>query len=176
MTTFKVVPGRSIALFEARSSLHPITAECKSVSGYLCVVFLPDGSIDTGSEVAGRIEIPIDGLVSGNSLYDRELRRRMDSTRYPTIIGDLKKLCPHEGAPRHYQMTGEITVRGETRASEEVVEISMVGAGMDLLHLVGSHTFDMRDFKIDPPRLALVKVHPELKVSVDLYLEEQENA
>lgn len=165
MALFRLT-SRSTAHFEARSSLHPIKAQCKSVTGYLRATMNPDGVIDPENGVEGRIEIPIVALASGNPLYDRELRKRMESDRYPTIIGDLKTAI-HEGEGR-YRVGGDIMVRGQSQEASEEMEISLAA---NVLHLTGSHTFDMRDFQIEPPRLAMIKVHPEVTVSVDLYAE-----
>ena len=38
------------------------------------------------------LEFPVDSLKSGNPLEDRELQRRIDARRFPTIIGELKSM------------------------------------------------------------------------------------
>ena len=48
-----------------------------------------DGSLDLEQPVSGELELAVERLTSGNQLYDRELRRRIDARRYPTIAGRL---------------------------------------------------------------------------------------
>ena len=42
------------------------------------------------------------------------------------------------------------------------------------LVLNGQHTFDMRDFGVNPPRIFTLRVEPQVRVSVRLVTEEEE--
>lgn len=171
MSTFRLVPGRSSARFEARSSLHGIYARSDHLSGFLRAFLRADGSLDSESGVEGHIEIPVDSLVSGNSLYDRELRRRMDTARYPAITGDIHLVRSSPSSPNRFQVEGNITVKGETREASGEIEITRDESGA--LCLSGSQRFDIRDFNIEPPRLTMLRVLPEIVVAVELYYEEE---
>ena len=39
----------------------------------------PDGTLNLEAPIRGRLELSVDGLSSGNQLYDRELKRRIDA-------------------------------------------------------------------------------------------------
>ena len=38
----------------------------------------------------------------------------------------------------------------------------------------GSSTFDIRDFGMDPPKVLMLKVHPEVTVAIDVVAEKEE--
>lgn len=153
-------------VFEARSTLHAIHATCKTVTGDLSVTLRPDGSVDTDQEVSGQFDVPIHGLHSGNALYDRELRRRLDEERYPTIVSTLVSLELNGGSAQTYAASGYITVRTEKRIADGKMQVSASSDGS--LSLKGTEKFDMRDFNIEPPRIAMLKVDPVIVVTTDL--------
>ena len=39
--------------------------------------------------------------------------------------------------------------------------------------VVGQSVFDIRDFKMEPPRLLMLKVHPEVTVRIDVVADRQ---
>ena len=56
--------------------------------------------------MSGELELAVERLTSGNQLYDRELRRRIDARRYPTIAGRVTKIAL-DGAHPDYAVTGD---------------------------------------------------------------------
>ena len=38
----------------------------------------------------------------------------------------------------------------------------------DLVVLEGEHVFDVRDFGMEPPRIMMLKVHPEVSVRIEI--------
>jgi polyisoprenoid-binding protein YceI len=102
-------------------------------------------------------------LRSGNPLEDRELQRRIDARRFRTIDGRLTAIDGTEEAGR-YRVRGEITFRGVTNVYEDEMTIAQVDERT--LQLAGSTRFDIRDFGMEPPRIFLLRVHPEVEVRV----------
>ena len=64
---------------DARSSLHPINTETRGITGWFEAATRTDGSLDLDQAVSGELELAVERLTSGNQLYDRELRRRIDA-------------------------------------------------------------------------------------------------
>ena len=106
----------------------------------------------------------------GNPLEDQELRRRIDARRYPTIEGALTDM--HEtGQDGRYLVRGDVTFKGSTRSYEDEMAVSQDDDGT--LRLTGESIFDIRDFGMDPPRILMLKVEPEVGVRVEILAERE---
>ena len=46
--------------------------------------------------------------------------------------------------------------------------MTVVVEGADTLRMCGSSVFDIRDFGMEPPRILLLKMAPDVTVSVDI--------
>ena len=167
MARYKIVPNRSRVWIEARSNVHPIRTEADGLEGWLELDF-SDGTINVDQTPRGHLEFPIDHMKSGNPLEDREMRRRTDARRYPTISGDLKAMKQTDDASR-YIVRGDLTFRGQVRTYEDEMT---VGFDDGTITLAGQSTFDIRDFGMEPPRILMLKVQPEVTVRVEIIAEE----
>ena len=79
---FRVVPDRSVVMINARSSVGPITFGAIGVTGFIEAAVAGRRVCSTPSPTA-HLEIDVEHLRSGNSLYDAELLRRIDARRHP---------------------------------------------------------------------------------------------
>ena len=109
-------------------------------------------------------------MKSGNALEDREMRRRIDARRYPTITGDLKGMKQTEDG-RGTWSRGDLTFRGvmHTYEDEMTVEPSTTARSRSPVQ----STFDIRDFGMEPPRILMLKVQPEVTVRVEIVAEKE---
>jgi len=144
VTRYRVVPGSSSIDTEVRSSVHPIHG--------------------------GWVEIPVEAIRSGNRLTDLEMQRRAEVSRYPTIRFEVTRAWPVNGTDR-YRAAVSVTAHGRTQAFEEDFRLQRNGGRVVL---DGQHTFDMRDFGVNPPRILTLRVEPQVKVSVRLVAEEED--
>jgi polyisoprenoid-binding protein YceI len=168
VTRFRILPARSRVWIEARSNVHAINTEADGLEGWLDVD-MGDHKI-TGLESRGRVEFPVANLKSGKAMEDREMQRRIDARGHPTIAGDLRTIAStHE--PMRYLVRGDVTFRGVTRAYED--EMTLEKIDDRTIGLNGESTFDIRDFGMEPPRILLLKVHPEVVVRVRIVAEEE---
>ena len=106
------------------------------------------------------------GIVGGSPLlpvYDGEMRRRVDARRYPSITAVLTSLRAGSPAGR-YVAEGDVTFRGVTRRVTGDLTISPAGPGA--LRFEGEHVFNLRDFGMEPPRILMLRVFPEVTVRV----------
>ncbi|MGI8493195.1 MAG: YceI family protein [Acidimicrobiales bacterium] len=165
MKRFRIDPSRSQLRIEGRSSLHPIRAEATNLRGWVEVDPLPEGGLNTEEGAKGTLELPVDELSSGNVLYDREIRRRVDTRRHPMILAELTDVTETD-VEGLCEVSGTVSFRGRTNSYHDRMAISFPEP--DQMRLEGGHTFDIRDFGLEPPRILALRVHPDVLVSVNL--------
>ncbi len=162
---YRIVPERSVASIEARSNVHPIRSQTDGLEGYVELQMGSDGRVDLSGPTAGKVSLPVRRLSSGNGMEDREMQRRIDARRYPTIEGVLGHL-DGAGNDGNYEVSGEITFRGVARPHRDQMNIRAVDDAT--IALSGTSRFDIREFGMEPPRILLLKVEPEVDVAVDI--------
>lgn len=160
---YELDPERSQVWIEGSSSLHPIHATATGLAGGIALQLGADG-LAAQPHVEGQVRIEVERLRSGNPLVDAETRRRIDARRFPEIVGTVT--ASKRTAPDQVVLRGQISFRGETREVEGNLRVERVG---DELHLIGEQRFDVRAWGLQPPRLGLVKVHPEVTVRLDAW-------
>ena len=153
-------PARSTVTVHASSSLHPITTDAP-VTGWLDVTLDPDGGLDPSAPVAGRIEVALGSMRSGNPLIDREAERRLHLRRFPTVTGTLTGLVPGDDG---HQGEGTLDFHGVQRPLEGVLHLWRDDDGS--LTLSGATELDVTDFDVQPPSLLVVKVHARVRVEL----------
>ncbi len=72
----------------------------------------------------------------------------------------------HDGGDSTYRVAGEITFRGVSRPHEDVMIIRPVDDRT--ISLEGSSRFDIREFGMEPPKVLMLKVEPEVQVRVEI--------
>jgi polyisoprenoid-binding protein YceI len=163
VTRYRFDPTLSRVWIEARSTLHPIRAQTAGVEGWFDARCLADGRVDPAAAPSAQLSLPVDLLTSGNPFYDREMRRRVESRRFPVITGDLTAIESSDG-PDRYLVRGDLTFRGITRSYTDEMTVSSPD-GRTLL-MTGNRTFDIRDFGLEAPRILGMRVHPEVAVKI----------
>ncbi len=150
---------------DARSSLHPIKSSTAGLEGFVELELREGSRLDLRVPSKGRLSLPVERLRSGNSLEDRELKRRIDARHYPTIDGELGEM--HEvGGEGRLRVRGDVTFRGVTRTYEAEMQFRRVDERT--VEFIGSSTFDVRDFGMEPPRILMLRVEPDVKVRVEI--------
>jgi polyisoprenoid-binding protein YceI len=160
VSRFRIVPERSRIWVDARSSLHPIRVETTGLRGYLDAT-LVDGALAPGSPTTGSIEIETDRMKSGNALYDHELERRLEVRKYPFIRGSVREVHALGDAQR-YRVLGQLEFHGVVRPVEGEVRLRVVD--QRTLEIEGERVFDLREYGLDPPRILMLKVYPDVRV------------
>lgn len=165
MTRYRIEPERSHVWIDATSNVHPIHSTTDGLEGYVELAFAPEGELDLTVAPAGKLSLSVDRLSSGNRMEDRELHKRIDSRRYPKIEGVLDKIVQGDG-DGSYRVSGEISFRGVSQPHEDVMQISSVDD--QTVQLGGQSRFDIRDFGMEPPKLLMLKVQPEVDIRVEI--------
>lgn len=165
MPRYRIVPERSYVWVEARSSIHPIRSKTSGLEGFVDLEMTPDGAVDLSSQPAGRLSLAVTRLSSGNPIEDREMQRRVDAGKYPSIEGVLDQLTP-SGNDGSYRVGGDVTFRGVARHYEDKMTVTAIDA--DTVQLEGRSQFDIRDFGMQPPRVLMFRVEPHVDVKVQI--------
>jgi polyisoprenoid-binding protein YceI len=166
MPTFRIVPERSQVWIEASSSLHPIHGEARGLEGSV-VVEMADGGFDLSMPLEISVALPVEALKSGNRLEDGEMMRRIDARRYPAIRGEVREM--KENGDGRYLVHGDLTFHGVTRSEEGEITVQVADGA---LVLEGEQTFDIRNYKVDPPKILMLRVHPDVRVRVRVVAEQ----
>jgi YceI-like domain len=162
---YRITPERSYVWVEARSNIHPIRSQTNGLEGFVDLEMTPDGEVDLGSRPAGCLSLAVTRLSSGNPVEDREMQRRVDAGKYPNIEGVLDQISPSDGSGS-YRVSGYVTFRGVRRRYEDEMTVTALDA--ETVQLEGRSRFDIRDFKMQPPRVLMFRVEPEVDVKVQI--------
>jgi polyisoprenoid-binding protein YceI len=155
-----VIPEGSTLSAEARSSLHPIRVQTDGIEGFIELTMNRD-AIDLTVKPRARIELDAELIKTGNSLYDRELENRLQVNRYPRVRGEVSEVS-HLGGNR-YHVTGTLALHGITHQVEGEVTLTAAPDAAEL-QVEGEQSIDMRDFGLEPPKLLMLRVYPEVKL------------
>ena len=157
MPRYRIVPNESRVWIEARSNVHPINSTTDGLEGYVDLEVDGDGVDLSSAAPAGALSFQVTRLTSGNRLEDRELHKRIDARRFPTIDGVLTEIRRVDGQAS-YRVSGELTFRGVSRPVADDMTIDVIDD--DTLRLEGRSQFDIRDFGMEPPRILILRVEP----------------
>jgi polyisoprenoid-binding protein YceI len=167
---YRIVPERSRVWIDARSSLHPIHTSTDGLEGFIELDAKDGGEVVPATPPAGAVSLPVSRLSSGNPLEDRELRNRVDATRFPTIDGTMTHVERVDGTDR-YVVGGDLVFRGVSQPCED--ELTFEVLDDRTVRIEGGSTFDIREFGMQPPRILMLRVHPDVAVRVELIAERE---
>jgi hypothetical protein len=165
MPRYRIVPERSHFWIEGKSSVHPIRCSTDGLEGFVELAIVPDGGVDLAVRPVGKLSLTVERLSSGNRMEDRELYKRVDVRRHPTIEGVLETM-DRSGEDGSYRVSGDVTFRGKARRYEDQMTIDVVDE--QTIQLAGKSRFDIRDFGMEPPRMLMLRVEPEVEVRVEI--------
>jgi len=161
---FRLVPDRSVVLIEVRSTVGPISFGALGITGSI-EADVANGVIRSGSRPSAHVEVGVDGLSSGNSLYDAELLRRISARRFPVATIDLRD-CVAIGAGNRYRLAGDLTFHGVTRPTQGTVHVSLTSDRR--LVVTGEQVFDIRDFDVPSPTVLMLRIYPDVRVRLQV--------
>ena len=166
MARYVIAPERSHVWIDARSNVHPIHSSTDGLEGFVDLALSPEGEVDLSAPMSGKLSLTVDRLSSGNRMEDRELQKRIDARRFPTIAGVLDTIEKSDDDGR-YRVGGDITFRGVSRHHEDLMKIGSVDD--QTIQLDGRSSFDIRDYGMEPPRMLMLKVEPVVDVRVEIF-------
>ena len=170
MARYRISPDRSRVWIDGKSSLHPIHSSTDGLEGYIELDMDTDGHMKPAVKPSAKLSLAVTQLSSGNRMEDRELQKRIDARRFPTIEGVLDTM-DGSGANGTYRVGGEITFRGVARHHED--EMTLKAIDDRTIEMAGASRFDIREFGMEPPRVLMLKVEPEVDVRVEIIAEKE---
>jgi polyisoprenoid-binding protein YceI len=162
-THFTVDPSGCAVLVEARSNVGGVSFGTTDVSGCLEVV-RTDGHVDPHDGPCARLSVPLESLTSGNALYDAELQQRLAAWRFPVVTVELTEAQLLGG--EDYVVSGLVTLHGVTAVLHGAVSLSFPEPRAVLVR--GEQVVDVSEFGIDVPSVLMLRIYPEVKVSLQL--------
>jgi polyisoprenoid-binding protein YceI len=153
-----VLPERSKLWVDGRSSLHPIRVESTALSGAI-ELELADGSVDLSKPPSGTLELEAESLKTGSRLEDSALDRQLEVRKFPRIRGRIREVSANGG---RYHVRGELSLHGITKPIEGDVTLRAVDE--KTIEVEGEKVIDVRDFGLEPPKILMLKVYPDVKV------------
>ena len=166
MTRYRIAPERSHVWIDARSNVHPIHSSTNGLEGFVELDLETAGGVNLSVMPTGKLSLSVDKLSSGNRLEDRELHKRIDARRYPTIEGVLSQV-EADGESGNYRVSGDIIFRGVSKRHEDQMHIREVDD--TTIQLGGSSRFDIREFGMEPPHMLMLKVDPEVDIRIEIF-------
>ena len=150
---------------DAKSNVRPIHASTNGLKGVVDIEFDAAGAVDLSTPPSGRVSLAIDGLQLGSRM-DRELQKRMDTRRFPSIECVFVNVEVSEGGGT-YLVSLDVSCRGITR--RQVYDMHLERLDDQTIYLKGSVRFDIRDFGLALPKLLLFKVEPEVELQLAIF-------
>lgn len=152
---FRLVPARSVVLIEARSSVGPISFGTVGLSGW----------VDTAGPPHAHVEVAVDGLRSGNAVYDAELLRRLDVRRFPVarlVVGEADRL----GDSDRHRILGELVLHGVRRPIRAIADLTALSERR--VRVTAEQVLDIRDHDVHFPAVAMLRIYPDVRVHLHL--------
>lgn len=162
MPKYQILPDRSQVWIEARSSLHPVHGDAEGLEGEIDVA-AADADGGSAGLSGGRVELDVGRLRSGNPAYDAQMARVIEARKYPKITGVALEVRPAGQADR-FQIRGDLTFHGVTRTVNG--EVTVQSADDQSVVVEGEQVFDIRDFNVQPPKILMLRVHPDVRVRI----------
>ena len=158
MARYRVLPQRSKLWVDARSSLHPIRVESSALSGTI-ELELADGSVDLSKPPSATLELEAESLKTGSRLEDGALERQLEVRKFPRIRGRVRDVSANGG---RYHVRGDLSLHGVTKPIEGDVTLRAIDD--ETVEVEGEKVIDLRDFGLQPPKILMLKVYPDVKV------------
>ena len=164
MARFEVNTAQTTVQVGLRVNLHPSHITANALTGFIECEIDEGGKPRLDHPYRAELTLPVEAIKSGNGLQDREMRRRFDTSRYPVISAVVTHGEALDGDGR-YRATARLTLHGVTKDITGDVQLTASG---DTLTVDGQQVINVKDFGIDPPRLIILKVEPDVDLQVHI--------
>jgi polyisoprenoid-binding protein YceI len=161
---FEVNTAQTTIQVGLRVNLHPSHVNANALTGFIECELDDQGKPRLDQPYRAELTLPVEAIKSGNGIQDREMRRRFDTSRYPNITAVVTHGEALDGEGR-YRATAQLTLHGVTKDITGDVHITANGR---TLTIDGQQVINIKDFGIDPPRLIILKVEPDVDLQVHI--------
>ncbi|PTB96521.1 YceI family protein [Marivirga lumbricoides] len=159
---FKLNEGQTQLTVEGTSSLHDWTIEAEEFQGNAEIVL--EGN-QVGEIKSLTFKVLVKGLKSGKSAMDDNTYEALEAKSHPYITYQFKSIESKKKAGDKLVLTtkGNLTIAGETKVVNMTVTTD-VSRGVEF---DGSVSFNMTDFKVDPPTAVFGTIKTGNKVTIN---------
>ncbi|MGA8521561.1 MAG: YceI family protein [Candidatus Dormiibacterota bacterium] len=169
MPRFVVDTAQSTVQVGLRVNLHPSHINANALAGFIECEIDDQGKPRLDQPYRAELTLPVDAIKSGNGIQDREMRRRFDVSHYPEITAVVTHGEALDGEGR-YRATAQLTMHGVTKDITGDLTLGVSGTTMTV---DGQQVINVKDFGIDPPRLIILKVEPDVDLQVHIVAQRQ---
>jgi polyisoprenoid-binding protein YceI len=100
-------------------------------------------------------------LKTGSKLEDLELERQLQVRKFPRIRGEVREVAALKDGTR-YRVRGDLSLRGVTQTLDG--EVTLRAVDEKTVQVDGEQTLDVRDFGLQPPKILMLQVNPEVHI------------
>ena len=170
MPRYRVDTGQSQVSIGLRVNLHPSHITATGIRGELECELDDHGRVRLDRPYSAQLTLPVDSISSGIGLQDRLMRGRFDASRYPNITASVVSGEAIDVDEGRYRATAKLTMHGQTRDVTGEVQLTFTNGTVTV---EAPATINMQDFGIDPPRLIVLKVEPDVDVSAHIVAQQE---
>ncbi len=162
MPTYRAAAGTTVTV-RARSSIHDTVTRWDKVSG---TVEADPGALDGGGTTA-TFTVDMAAFDAGDWLKNRKLKKDLAADRYPTAVFELREVTGVTQTGDAFEATAAGVIRYRDR--EVAVEIKGTGSmTAGAIEAKGAFDLDIRGFGMEPPKVLMFKMEPEVTIEVTL--------
>jgi polyisoprenoid-binding protein YceI len=165
---YEVQPDASTMTISGTSTLHDWSCDVPDVNGQL--------QVDTAAASAPmaipstQIRVPVEQIECNKDRMNKNLREALKANAYPTIYFMLKEaqtgaLPDSSGTWYTVDASGQLIIAGERRTLDLPVNAERLDDGR--LRFVGSTSFKMSDWGVEPPSVMLGTINTGDEVTID---------
>lgn len=169
---YSAMPKGSKITVSGDSTMHAWKVETTLVGGKMTLS--PDFPLDGKSEEIKTVpevdvRIPVRNLKSGKEKMDNVTMQAMNQDKHKYISYKLKNMSAMAGKPMMYNTSGDLTINGVTKSIYMPIKMEPLNGGANV-KITGEVSLKMSDFKVVPPKLAILGVGLVVKDDVKLDL------
>src|ERR1700732_3580931 len=91
MPRFVVDSSKTTVDVGLKVNVHPSHIKASGLTGVIECELTADGKPNLDAPYSAELSLPVESIKSGIGLQDREMRRRFDAGKYPTITAKVTK-------------------------------------------------------------------------------------
>lgn len=152
------------------STLHDWTCDVLEIDGRLQAETTESETDALASLSSTQVSIPVGSIECHKDRMNRNLQKAMSANKYPTILFTLEDagisaLPDSAGSWMSVNATGELIIAGTRKQIALPVKTQRLDNGA--LRFVGSTTFKMSEYGVDPPTVMLGAIKTGDEISID---------
>lgn len=159
---FKLNEGQTKLSIDGTSSIHDWTIEAEEFQGNAEIVL--EGN-QVGEIKSLTFKVPVKSLKSGKSAMDDNTYEALEAKNHPYITYQFNSIESKKKAGDKLILTtkGSLTIAGQTKVVNMTVTTDVSGG----VQFDGSVSFNMTDFKVEPPTAVFGSIKTGDKVTIN---------